>query len=473
MNLYTTSIKDIFFFTPIIISVIGILLLFLIDIFIPKNKYSLILQKSILLLNCVFVGFFFFTKTKITDPQTLFGGFFIYDIYTEVGYIFLTICCFFSIFFSYSFLKTNYEYFYIFFTLLAASLLLSASSHFISLFISLELLSVCSYILACFSNNKESMESAFKYLLYGVLASGVMLYGMSILYAMTGSMHFMDYQFISSLSTQNYESILFFTLLFLLGIFFKIGIFPFHIWMPNIFQNSSLPFIALLSTIPKIACFLVLFRICSVFLAVPYFSSILLFMGIIAITAANLLALFQTNIRKMFAYSSISHSGFLFLLLSSVNTFSFHTFCYYSIALICMNFLAFLLLDKIELFDKKTFKSISGIGEKNILLSFLFIIVLISLTGLPPTAGFFAKLYIFLFLWERYVSGDVFSLVIFFAAILNTVLSLFYYIKIPYYLFFKKTELFVEKIPLFFAKDYILYILTILLIVLFFIPELI
>lgn len=318
------------------------------------------------------------------------------------------------------------------FTLLASLLalqLLSMSQQLLLTFIALEMLALGSYILVHFRFAPETAEASFKYLLFGLLSSGLMLYGMSWLYGLSGALTY------EVLSTLPYSRMGFIALILVLsGLFFKLSAPPFHFWAPDVYQASSVPVAAFLSVVTKSAGLLVLLRFYELFAAWPFLQHWLIGAALIALLLGNTVALWQTSSKRLLAYSSVSHTGFLLMgvVASQPEVLVFYVWIY-----LFLNFGAFLLVQVIE---KETgtdqLTAFSGWGRRFPLFGTLLIVFMLGLTGLPPTAGLTAKFWLFAALWGQY-QGDPFLLALLIVGVLSSVVGLFYYLKMPFYAFFR------------------------------------
>jgi NADH-quinone oxidoreductase subunit N len=334
-----------------------------------------------------------------------------------------------------------------YFALLAAMLLglhlMVMAANLLIVYLSIELVSICSYILATFNNDKRSTEGGLKYLLFGAMSSGVMLYGMSLLYGFTGSLSFYESAFLKALMDVPRLPLLLAVFLTLGGLLFKIAAVPFHIWTPDVYQAAPTPIIAFFSVAPKTAAFTVLLRFFSfhpsLFQSAPDIGNLVVAIAILTLVAGNFSALWQTQAKRMLAYSSIAHSGFILMAIVSVNELGHQSALFYLATYLFMNFAAFLLIE--ELYKQVLSENIQdykGLGITNPFLGVAFLVIMIALTGLPPTAGFSAKLFVFSALWQAYQSNEnSWLLVLFITGIFNIVVSLFYYLRIPFFMFFR------------------------------------
>jgi NADH-quinone oxidoreductase subunit N len=313
--------------------------------------------------------------------------------------------------------------------------LMTLSVNGLSIYLSIELVSIGSYLMATLGRSKKSGEGGLKYLLFGALSSAVMLYGLSFLYGMTGTLDLTNDVFASQLAQNHPSIVLVVGLLTLAGVLFKLSLVPFHIWAPDVYEGAATPVVAFLSTAPKVAALLVLMRLLSVFSL--DFQSVMAVVALVSILAGNLSALWQTDLKRLLAYSGIAQAGFVLVGLVAFNQTGFESAAFYITVYILMNLAAFLLIDLIGE-GATDLHSFAGKGTSHPLLSICFTIIMVALVGLPPTAGFTAKLLVFSALWEANQSaGNGLLIVLLAVGLLNAIVSLFYYFKVPFYLFFR------------------------------------
>ncbi len=376
--------------------------------------------------------------------------------------------------------KGRGEY-YAFLLLLVLGLNLMAKSvNLLMLFLAIELVSIASYILTLtLKENKRSIEAGLKYILYGSLSAGVMLYGMSFLYGLTGTLNHTSEAFGLALLQANPLMVTVAAVLVFAGFLFKISAAPFHFWAPDVYQGAPMPVVALFSTGPKMAGILVILRFIAPFFATgpaSAFPDVWLLLGILAIVTlviGNFTALRQQTPRRLLAYSSVSHAGFLLAALLAVGTNYTSGVLFYLTVLLFMNFGIFLVLQLAEDEFKVTkLTDFHGLGRFYPFLGTMALVYLLSLTGLPPFAGFMGKLFIFTNLWEAYNhTNDTMLLVLLVSGILLTGVALFYYIKIPFYLFFKGNYR-EENLVISLSNKLLLALFGLPLLVLFFKPDL-
>lgn len=320
--------------------------------------------------------------------------------------------------------------------------LMAMSSGLLMIYISIEMVSVGSYIMAGYtSGSSRETEAAMKYVLFGAVCSAVMLYGLSLLYAFTGTLDTADPAFTRGLSAVPAISSGVALSLVLIGIGFKLSMAPLHFWSPDVYEGAPTPVTAFLSTGPKAAGFAILIRLLYAFRSgsVFDFDEVLGILSFATMIIGNFSAIWQNNVKRMLAYSSIGHTGFIMMAALQFSEAGLKSILFYLFVYSLMNMSAFMLADRLEE-QAGTIKisGYKGLGKKLPLTFFMFVITLISLTGLPPTAGFIGKLLIFSSVIEFYNrSGSSFALLLIITGAVTTLVSLFYYIKIPLYAYLK------------------------------------
>lgn len=316
--------------------------------------------------------------------------------------------------------------------------LLTISTNFLLIYISIEIVSIASYIFVTFGKNKKSAEAAIKYALFGGVSSAIMLYGISFLYGITGTMDILNPDFSKNLNQIEPNLLSFILLLTLGGFLFKISAFPFHLWVPDVYEVTPTPIISFLSIAPKAAGILVLTRLITV---IPNSQqNLLIFISIFSIAIGNFSALRQTNVKRMLGFSTIAQSGFIIASIASFSNLGLQSAYYYLFGYVFSNMLAFFLIDVFkEKTENYTFESYKGINKYSAAWGIFILISMISLVGLPPTVGFSGKLFIFSALWEGFQNNQNRLLLFLFGfGLLNTAISLYFYLKLPYFAFFKK-----------------------------------
>ena len=322
-------------------------------------------------------------------------------------------------------------------------LLIISSYDLIVFYLGLELQSLCLYILASFKRNNEgSAEAGLKYFVLSALASGLLLYGSSLIYGFTGSTNF---KFISlNLDISNMGAV--FGIVFVIvGLSFKLSAVPFHMWAPDVYEGSPTSVTSFFALVPKIAALSVFIR----FMYVPFINMIeqwqiiIVFLSIGSMILGAVAAIGQNNIKRLMAYSSIGHIGYVLAGISTGTNLGIQSTIIYLTIYLIMNIGAFgfILMMKRENTYYENINELSGLSSNHPILALGFLIILFSLAGIPPLAGFFAKFYIFM----AVIESEMYTLAI--IGLITTVISAFYYLRIIKIIYFDK-----PKKP--FEKDY-------------------
>ncbi|MEQ8240626.1 MAG: NADH-quinone oxidoreductase subunit N [Cyclobacteriaceae bacterium] len=334
--------------------------------------------------------------------------------------------------------KQGVEFYFLMLAIIIGSIFMISANHLLLFYIAIELTSFSSYLIISLGSGKRVFEGSFKYLIFGGTSSAIMLYGISILYG------YQETLLVSQFTYFGDEPFYLFGLLTAFaGLLFKVSIFPFHIWVPSTYQEGPNAAVSLVATVPKLAGFLVLIhwldgmKFFSYDWARPLFTLLIIF----TISIGVLAALRQKNVKRMVSYGAIAHSGFLMAMLILPDGFGVNSFLWYAVIYALSNLAIFMM---ISIFEKKSIielEDYSGLGSKNALLGAVFTVILLALIGLPPTLGFNAKLYMFSSLLGYYqLSNDLWILTLFIVAIFSIVVSLFFYLKVPYNMFLKSSN---------------------------------
>jgi len=333
------------------------------------------------------------------------------------------------------------EYYTLLLTCTLGIFFMASSSNLLMAYLSLELVSLTSYVLTGFlPHNRRSSEAALKYLIYGGVASGTMIYGMSWIFGMTGSL---DYSAIQAALAQNgiSKATLFMSFVFIMaGFGYKIVFVPFHMWSPDVYQGAPTPFTAFLSVASNAAGMAIMIRFFFpgvsrmvaggdwTFVSGVEWPHVLLFLSMITMTVGNLCALNQRNLKRMLAYSGIAHAGYMLMGLAVLNNDGLSAILFYVVVYLIMNLGAFLVVGMIANVtgdeDIETYRGLAWRGA--IVPAVCLAVFLFSLTGLPPFAGFIGKFFLFSAVLKQ---GGAFAALAVIAAI-NSVISLYYYAKV-------------------------------------------
>ena len=317
---------------------------------------------------------------------------------------------------------------------------IASTGNLILIYLAIETMSLCSYVLAGYTKEvRRSSEASLKYVIYGSLSSGIMIYGISILFGLTGTLNLGEISIILSQYDGSVLPLFVSSLMILVGFGYKISAVPFHFWAPDVYEGSPVAITAYLSVASKAAGFAVLMRFIKMGFIDPIASTtdvwvsvssidwsfIIAVLAVLSMTVGNLIALWQTNVKRILAYSSIAHAGYLLMgvvVMSSVGNLGVLV---YFVTYLVMNFGAFYVVQLIaNKIGSDELDDYNGLGYKAPLLGVAMTIFLVSLTGLPPTIGFIGKLYIF----TAVLDANLIWLAV--VGILNSVVSLFYYAKI-------------------------------------------
>jgi NADH-quinone oxidoreductase subunit N len=323
--------------------------------------------------------------------------------------------------------------------LLMASLigmsLMASSGDLIMLYLAIETTSIPLYVLAGFLlADKFSVESGFKYLLFGAMTSAVLLYGFSLLFGFTGTTNF--YHLLGNLDSMT--PLVFGLMVFILiGLAFKISAVPFHFWAPDVYQGSPTPVAGFLSTASKAAGFVVLLRLFVI--AFPEISFewtwILAIVSVLTMTLGNYLAIAQKNIKRMLAYSSIAHAGYILIGVVAFSESGGTSTIYYIFAYILTNLAAF---GAVTAFGRVTgsdeIKSYSGLSRRSPALALVMLVAFLSLAGMPPFGGFVAKVFVFT---SAIQSQWIWLAVV---GVLNSIVGLYYYLTVLKYVYLYRAE---------------------------------
>lgn len=431
------------------------LVLILIDLVFNKSDHKKAILETTSLFGILTVAYLLINNVHTLTNQTLFANMIVLGKPISVVKLMILSCTFLVIVFNA--IKKNVLIPAEFYALLIASTLglfiMVMSANWLMLFIAMELVSIASYIMSGFKFDKKGAEAGMKYLLFGAFSSAIMLYGISLIYGLTGSLYYGDFQFLQSLSVAN-SKLLFIGVLFAFGgLIFKISAAPYQVWAPDVYEAAPISVVAFLSTGPKIAGIFVMVFYWQVLnnFSFSWSSAInidwkLIYYIVIALTLliGNFSALWQNNLKRFVAYSSIAHVGFILLGVAAGTSFGTKSALFYLGVYTLMNF-AFLWL--LEVSEIEKFEDLKDIGKKHGLWAILLTICCVALAGIPPTVGFSAKFLVFTALLESWnlsggletVNGKIALLLLLFA-FFNTLVGFFYYFKIPYLMYIKKSD---------------------------------
>jgi NADH-quinone oxidoreductase subunit N len=313
--------------------------------------------------------------------------------------------------------------------------LMASSADLVMLYLAIETTSIPLYILAGFlTRDERSVESGFKYMLFGAMTSAVLLYGFSLIYGFAGTtslyalaIHFSKFDLLA-------VGIIF---LVLAGLAFKVSLFPFHFWAPDVYEGAPTPAAGFLSTASKAAGFAVIIRLLTAVFPVisTDWSLILAVLAALTMTVGNLIALAQKNVKRLLAYSSIAHAGYAMIGVVAFSQLGIASAVFYLLAYILTNLLAFGIVSVVgRVTGSEDVSAYNGLGRRNAALSLAALVAFLSLAGMPPFGGFVAKFFVFS---AAIQSGWIWLAVV---GVINSIVGLYYYLNILKYIYLYRMD---------------------------------
>lgn len=326
---------------------------------------------------------------------------------------------------------------------LIGGMLLASANNLLTCFLGIETLSILSYVMASLKKDDDrSSEAGVKYALYGGVASGLMLFGMSHIFGLFGTIQFAEmYPLLKNLSTLQQAILIPSFVFFFVGLGYKIAVVPFHMWSPDVYEGSPIPVTTFFALIPKIAGLAIVIRVTMIFFGQE--SSILqiTWLTLLQVVAAltmivgNVSAIGQKSVKRMLAFSSIGHAGFMLLGVAVVDQIGISAILFYLVTYLFMTLVAFYITSFVnDEFGNDHFERFNGLAFKYPLMAIVMTICMFSLTGIPPLAGFVAKFNIF----YAAIGKKLYTLV--FIGAMTSVISLYYYAKVVRFMFFNPVE---------------------------------
>ena len=418
---------------------ISLSIMFLLVLGVFKNDSSKIIF-NISLLVLLIASIITLNETFSIDRVTLFNNSVVIDHMSSLMKIITLICAFLVLVISSAYLKSfkifKIEYPVLILSSVLGMMVMISSNDLMVFYMGLELQSLALYVLATFNRDQlKSSEAGLKYFVLSALSSGLLLYGCSLIYGFSGSTNF---NVISSQLNSN-EYVLTFGIVFILvGLAFKISAVPFHMWAPDVYEGSPTSVTLFFTMVPKIAALTVFIR----FLYVPFLNlidqwqMIIIFLSIASMLFGAIAAIGQTNIKRLVAYSSIGHIGYTLAGLATGSNEGIQSSIIYISIYVIMNLALFSCLLMLKRNDQyyEDIDDLSGLSKNHPLLSLSLLVILFSLAGIPPLAGFFAKFYIF----KAVIEQSMYFLAI--VGLLSTVIAAFYYLRIIKIIYFDKEK---------------------------------
>ena len=425
--------ENLHFILPEIFISLSIMFLLILGVF-KENSSVLIHNLSLIILFITAV--ITFNETINIEKIFLFNGGVIIDHLSSLMKIVTLLAAFIALAISRSYLKIfkifKIEYPILILSSVLGMMVMISSNDLMVFYMGLELQSLALYVLATFNrDNLKSSEAGLKYFVLSALSSGLLLYGCSLIYGFAGSTNF---DIISTQLNSNEYALTFGIVFILVGLAFKISAVPFHMWAPDVYEGSPTTVTLFFTMVPKIAALTVFIR----FLYIPFsnlidqWQMILVFLSIASMLFGAVAAIGQTNLKRLIAYSSIGHIGYTLAGLASATNEGIQSSIVYIIIYIIMNlglFSCLLMMKRNDVYYEDI-NDLSGMSKNHPLLALSMLIILFSLAGIPPLAGFFAKFYIFISVIEQ----SMYFLAI--VGLLSTVVAAFYYLRIIKIIYF-------------------------------------
>lgn len=429
-------------------------LVLVVDVYLPKEKRNLtyvFTQFSLIITLVLLLG-------NQTDTRVLaFNDLFVQDAMADALKLFIIIISFGVFVYSREYLQARNIFkgeFYVLglFSIVGMMLMVSANN-LLMLYLGLELLSLCLYALVAFNrDNGDASEAAMKYFVLGAIASGMLLYGMSILYGLSGSLQISEiaHSVMQISRTDSAQGIgMVFALVFIVvALAFKLGAVPFHMWMPDVYHGSPTAVTALIGTAPKLAGFAMIMRLMVEALGglQADWQQMVIVLSVLSLALGNIVAIAQSNIKRMLAYSTISHVGFILLGILAGTAEGYSSAMFYTItyALMSLGGFGVIMLMARQGFEADNITDLAGLNQRSPWYAFIMMILMLSMAGVPPTVGFWAKLAVL----TAVVDVDLVWMAI--IAVFFSIIGIFYYLRIIKIMYFDDA---VETGPLECGRD--------------------
>ena len=423
--------NNLYYIIPELFISLSVMFLLVLGVF-KNNSSRIVFYFSCLI---ILVSLAINLNINITETIFLFNKSYLVDQLSLFIKSIILISAFFVMFSSYNYVRVNnilkIEYPILILCSLLGMLVMISSNDLIVFYIGLELQSLALYVLASFNrDNLLSSESGLKYFVLSALSSGLLLYGCSLIYGFSNSTNFNEIS-----QNFNFEFGVIFGMVFVIvGLAFKISAVPFHMWAPDVYQGSPTSVTVLFAILPKIAALTVFIK----FLYGPFLNlfeewqAIIIFLSIASMILGAVAAIGQRNLKRLIAYSSISHMGYALAGLTTGTNQGIQSSIIYLIIYLIMNlafFSCLFMLRRKDVFYENT-EDLSGLSKKHPILALSFLVILFSLAGIPPLAGFFAKFYVFMAVIQK----EMYFLAI--VGLLATVIAAFYYLRIIKIIYF-------------------------------------
>jgi NADH-quinone oxidoreductase subunit N len=429
---------------------LAICAILLVDVFLPdeRREVTYVLAMLALIGTAAVTAYF-----AVNEPVVTFNGSFVTDAASGVLKMFAYVALGIAFLYSREYLKNNGllkgEFFLLgLFGLLGIMIMISAQS-LLTLYLGLEVLALSQYTLVAFNRDSAvSAESAMKYFVLGAIASGCLLYGISLLYGITGTLELGELARRVAGEQVNVPALL--ALAFVVvGVAFKFGAVPFHMWLPDVYHGAPTPVTLYIGSVPKIASFALVWRVLAEGLGPLHdggWRDMLIVLCVLSLVIGNLVAIAQTNIKRMLAYSTISHVGFIFMGFIAGNEQGLSAAMFYTFAYVLMAAAAFgmvILLSR-RGFEAERLEDFKGLNARSPWFALVMLMIMFSMAGVPPFVGFHAKLVVL----GAVLDADLVWLAA--LGVLFAVIGAFYYIRVVWYMYFAEAA---DTTPLAAAAD--------------------
>lgn len=433
MNVIQT---DIITALPEILVLFMAMVILLLDLFLkPGNRIAIYVLSQLTLLGAAFAT----VSTHTSAVGYAFNGLFVDDPLADVLKLMIYLSTSIMLIYTRGYIGLRGmfrgEYYALTLFAMLGMMVMVSGQHFLTLYMGLELLSLCLYALVALDrDNPKATEAAMKYFVLGALASGMLLYGMSMIYGMTGSLNLAEVTSALLNGMQNHAVLILGLVFIVAGLAFKLGAVPFQMWVPDVYHGSPTAVTLFIGSVTKLAGFAFMIRLLVQGLSVLAidWQGMLIVMAVLSILIGNVTAIAQTNIKRMLAYSTISHVGFLLFGFLSVSMNGFASAMFYISAYVLMTLAGFgmILLLSRKGFEADNLDDLKGLNQRSPWYAFLMLIVMFSMAGVPPTLGFYAK---FAVLQSALQAGFVWLVVY---AVLMAVVGAFYYLRVVKLMYF-------------------------------------
>ncbi|MFC1589467.1 NADH-quinone oxidoreductase subunit NuoN [Pseudomonadota bacterium] len=421
-----------------------------VDAFISDDKrdFSYLLAQFSLL-----ITFGLVMISQVDGRVVSFNGMFVQDAMSIVLKLFILALSAITFVYSRDYLKDRNifkgEYYVLGLFAVLGMMLMVSANNLLMIYLGLELLSLCLYAMVAFNrDNGNASEAAMKYFVLGAIASGMLLYGMSILYGLSGSLVISDIAVAVNQATDTRIGMVFALVFILVALAFKLGAVPFHMWVPDVYQGSPTAVTVFIGTAPKLAGFAMIIRLLVEGMGELQadWQQMLTILAVLSMATGNVIAIAQSNIKRMLAYSTISHVGFILLGILAGTKEAYASAMFYTIAYAVMSLGSFgiIMLLARKGFEAENLDDFRGLNQRSPWFAFLMMVLMLSMAGVPPTLGFWAKLSVL----KVIVEIDMLWLAL--VAVFFSIIGVFYYLRVIKVMYFDDA---VDDQPLTCSRD--------------------